>query len=68
MAASSTQPFLWAAIDSSQNGDSKGVQMFISDKCVGPVENFAEFYPDTNGSAAWFMFIATCELRCQPAR
>jgi len=42
--------------------------MFISDKCVGPVENFAEFYPDTNGSAAWFMFIATCELRCQPAR
>jgi len=24
----------------------KGVQMFVSDKCLGLVENFAEFYPE----------------------
>jgi putative transposase len=24
----------------------KGVRMFVSDKCLGLVENFAEFYPE----------------------
>jgi len=38
----------------------KGVQLFVSDKCLGLVENLAEFYPEAVGSAVWSTFIATC--------
>ena len=30
----------------------KGVQLFVSDKCLGLVENFAEFYPEATWQPA----------------
>ena len=35
----------------------KGVQLFVSHKCLGLVENLAEFYPEQSGNAAWFISI-----------
>ena len=36
----------------------KGVQMFVSDKCLGLVENFAEFYPGIQLAALRGSFIS----------
>ena len=46
----------------------KGVQLIVSDKCLGLVENLAEFYPKRSGSAALSIFIVTSGPRFRRAR
>ena len=51
-----------------KEGGLQGVKLFVSDKCLGLVENLAEFYPEPPGSAAWSTFIETSGRQCPPAR
>jgi putative transposase len=46
----------------------KCVQLFVSDKCLGLVENRASSIRKRNGSAAWFTSIGKCGRRCPRAR
>jgi putative transposase len=46
----------------------KGVKLFVSDQCLGLVENLAEFYPEALWQRCVVHFIATCGPRYLPAR
>jgi transposase-like protein len=50
----------------------EGVQLIVSDKCLGLVETVAEFYPaakwQRSGSGAWLTSTAMSGRRCRQAR
>jgi putative transposase len=47
----------------------KGVKLFVSDKCLGLVENLAEFYPEAPWQRCVVHFYRNmCGRRCPPAR
>jgi putative transposase len=46
----------------------KGVQLFVSDKCLGLVEDLADFTLRRSGSAAWCTFIVMNGRRSPAAR
>lgn len=45
-----------------------GVELFVSDKCLGLVETWRTSTRRRSGSAAWSIFTATCGQRCLRGR
>jgi len=47
----------------------EGVQQcFVSDKCLGLIENLAEFYPEAAGNRCVVHFTETCGRKSRAAR
>lgn len=45
-----------------------GVQLFITDACMGLVESLAEYYPESKGNAALSIFSGTSSAWCRARR